>query len=419
MAVAAGCGRHGKEAPKGGTTVPPSQTKLKRNVDLAQVQVQNLPSEVETVGYLDAEGQTDIAAGVTGVVDEVLFREGQWVDKDTILVKVDQKRYLAAAEVARANEVRAESNLDLAKVREKISTSAGIGTSAEDKAMTSGAAKVAAAELASARAARILAEHNLFRSQVRAPYAGQINQRRITPGTYLEEKTVIGTIADVSRLRLVGFIPEKAAPMVRQMVRQEEQTRTAWLLGSWLASPWSGLAASAADCNGNCPASFKLAFTLRPFPQKVFHGRIFYLSTVASPDTHMFECKAEVPAEGSGTELRPGYTAKIRCPLPGRPTSYVIPEESVKASERGFIVFRPTPLYNKDGTVEWVAEQLTVQLGVRKPGFVEVLEGLAPGDWIVRKGAEALENNTPIQFPEELTPRVKEQHEANHRREGR
>ena len=102
-----------KEAPKGGTDVPPSQAKIKRNVALTQVREEKLNSFVDTVGYLEAEGQTDIAAGVSGVVDEVLFREGQYVDRDTILVKVDQRRYVTALDVAKANEARALAAVSL------------------------------------------------------------------------------------------------------------------------------------------------------------------------------------------------------------------------------------------------------------------------------------------------------------------
>src|SRR5262245_928005 len=90
-----GCNRHGKEAPKGGSDVPPHKTNLKRNVELARAEQRSLVYCVETVGVLEAEGQTDIAAGVTGIVDEVLFREGDLVDTDTVLVKVDQRRYTA------------------------------------------------------------------------------------------------------------------------------------------------------------------------------------------------------------------------------------------------------------------------------------------------------------------------------------
>jgi hypothetical protein len=39
-----------------------------------------------------------------------------------------------------------------------------------------------------------------------------------------------------------------------------------------------------------------------------------------------------------------------------------------------------------------------------------VLQGLAPGEWIVRKGAEALENATPIQFPEEQENQILARH---------
>src|SRR4051812_23600739 len=85
IAVLAGCGRRGHDAP-GGASSPPAKARLKRNVELAPVKKERLTSYVETVGYLDAEGQTDIAAGVSGVVEEVLFREGDWVVKDETLL---------------------------------------------------------------------------------------------------------------------------------------------------------------------------------------------------------------------------------------------------------------------------------------------------------------------------------------------
>ena len=49
--------------------------------------------------------------------------------------------------------------------------------------------------------------------------------RKVTPGTYLEEKAVIGTIADLRRLRLVGWVPEKAAPTARELMIQENRQR--------------------------------------------------------------------------------------------------------------------------------------------------------------------------------------------------
>src|SRR5262245_57700838 len=92
LAALAGCGKHGAGLPH----TSPAKAKLKRNVELAQASDEKMTSTVETVGYLDAEGQTDIAAGVSGVVEEVYFREGDWVVKDqTVLVRVEPKKYEA------------------------------------------------------------------------------------------------------------------------------------------------------------------------------------------------------------------------------------------------------------------------------------------------------------------------------------
>lgn len=431
----AGC-RRGHDAP-GGAVVPPSKTRLKRNVDLVRVKQDKMNSYVETVGYLDAEGQTDIAAGVSGVVEEVYFREGDFVERDkTILARIDPKKYEALLSQAEANLKKAEANivrveavskkadsvirdaqqtLDLRRVMLDNIRRAGRSVKGEErqeaeamsemmaarldvakaeKAVTSADIEAARKEASAARAMYDLAKHNHDRSFVRAPYTGQINQRKITRGTYIEDKTVIGTMADLSRLRLVGYIPERATPIVRAMLLREKETRAGFLTGALFAGPLAFLAAIQTDLEGATPPG--LEFTARPFPDRVFYGRIFYLSTVANPDTHLFECKAEVPTHGVAAELRPGFTAKIRCPLPGRPSSIIVPEEAVRASERGFIAFRPRMMTNKEGESEYFAEAVPLELGQREPGWVEVLKGLRPGDTIVRKGAEALEEGTPL-----------------------
>ena len=223
----------------------------------------------------------------------------------------------------------------------------------------------------------------------------------VTRGSYLEDKSVIATMADLSRLRLVGFIPEKSAPIARAMLSEEQRIRTVFLAGAVTAGPYAALAAVACELAGEIPAKFPLEFRLSAFPQAKFYGRIFFLSTVASPDTHLFECKAEVPRHGLAAQLRPGFTAKITCPLPGRSSSVIIPEEAVRASERGFVAFRPRAVPSKTDEPEYVAESVPLELGQRKPGWVEVLSGLRHGDWIVKRGAEALEDGTPMSVPAE------------------
>lgn len=398
----AACSKQGLDAPKGGADIRPSQMKLKRKIELTQVGRQPFQASIETVGHLEPEGQTDIASGVSGVVDEVLFREGQWVDRDTLLVKVDQKRYKASLDSALAVEKKAEAALAISRDLEGLTRLAGAGSSGEDRVRASGNTKLADAELGQARAARELALHNYNRSQVRAPYAGQINQRKITVGTYLEDKTVIATIANLTEIRLVGFIPEKSTPELRAALDREEGIRAAWLLSNCLGNPLQAVVAGFVDGEGLLPFGYEMKFTLRAIPNEVFVAKLFFISSVASPDTHMFECKGLIRPGQNHAKLRPGFTAKIVCPLPGKSDAIVVPEEAVRASEKGFIVFVPSPRQTPDGGLEWVAKPKTLQLGLRKPGLVEVLEGLAPGDWIVRRGADALEEGTPVDISKEV-----------------
>jgi RND family efflux transporter MFP subunit len=459
------CGR-GHGAPTGGANTSPAKVKLQRLVDITPVQQRSIVYHVETVGVLEAEGQTDIAAGVSGLVDEVLFREGDEVTPGTVLVKIDQARYEAEEAAARASLERAQATLELANDLHNRNERLGRGASDEERVKSRGAVRVADAELRAAQAMLIRARHNLERSRVRAPYAGRINKRMVAKGTYLEDKTVIATIADLSKIRLVGYVPETAAPTVRKALNEQAQRLPLLKAGLPLAgvgpgqAPWAGALGMHLAHKDYVPSGSDPEFELLALPGQKFVGRIFYMSTVGAPDTHMFEAKAEVlgweaprptvPAwasrapwvglaaggglglrgawgglgaappraalvpERPGLELRPGFTAKIRFPMRSSHTAVVIPEEAGKweaarASEHGFIAFVPVPerdergrvLKDRDGQVQWVAERRTLELGYRAPGWVEVRAGLAPGEWVVRRGADTLENGTPLQIAEE------------------
>ena len=75
-------------------------------------------------------------------------------------------------------------------------------------------------------------------------------------------------------------------------------------------------------------------------------------------------------------KLWPGFTAKIRFPLRSNPNACVVPEEAVRASERGFIAFVPVQQTREDGKLEWVARARMLELGFRADGWVEVRQGV-------------------------------------------
>src|SRR5262249_8629888 len=160
-------------------------------------------------------------------------------------------------------------------------------------------------------------------------------------------------------------------------------------------------------------------------------ARMFYMSTVANTDTHMFEAKAEIlgyrPAVISplghyllglsearirdlqaglflaaalanspvpaltahfakkppdpGTSLfRPGMPAKLYFNLRSNPEALIVPEEAVRATERGFVAFVPERRTRDDGQDEYIARSRTLELGFRAEGWIEVKSGLRLGE---------------------------------------
>ena len=439
--IGAGCRHEG-----GAKASAPKRVVLERNVDLATVERKALVYRVETIGVLEAEGQTDIASGVNGVVDEVLFREGDEVKAGDVLAIIDKERYQADKDLARANEDRAKENLNVMREIAIRAERAGTALSPEDRVRAIGNYKVADAEFRSTQAAHARAHSNLMRSRVKAPYDGRINKRLVTKGTYLEEKTPIATIADLSRMRLVGYVPESAAPVLRDMLATQDDRLFASRLGLALAgatapTPWHQVMPFCVLQTDIVSSGFDPEFEVFALPGQVYLARVFYMSTVGNIDTHMFECKAEVlgwrhdtsnkstaPKKNGDDEkkalepilpislsspkpavkrsldvfstpkLWPGFTAKIRFPMRSSPNAAVIPEESIRNTEKGFIAFVPEEKKRSDGGSDWVARARVLDLGFRGEGWVEVRRGLAIGERIIHRGAEALEDGTPIRF---------------------
>ncbi|HVJ81051.1 MAG TPA: efflux RND transporter periplasmic adaptor subunit [Planctomycetia bacterium] len=364
----AGCGG---TAPKGGAEAPPSAVKLARQVTVAKVEQRDLAYVVDTVGTLEPIRQTNIAAGVTGIVDEVLFREGDVVKAgETVLARIDQPKYRAAAELAVANENRAMARLQL--LEDLLRRNTGLrrqgALSEVEQVQAQMDVQMAKAELASAAAAKRLAEITLDKSRVRAPYAGQLNSRKIAVGDYVKEETVLATIADLSQLRVTTYVPELAAPRVR--------------IGD------------------------RFTFTLEALPGREYRAKIVFLSTVADPQTHMFECKAEIDEPDAA--MRPGLFARVKIATDKRTGACVAPEESVRPSENGFVIFVPKNVAKSGGGSQLVAEARTVQIGFRRPGFIELLGyrrpgssamvKFEPGEPVVAKGAEALVDGVPLEI---------------------
>ena len=197
LALAA-CGQ-GQQASNG----PPPPT-----VTVAKPAVRAVTDQDEYVGRFVAIDAVEIRARVSGYLDKIHFRDGQMVKQGDLLFTIDKRPFentLAQARAnlaqARANLAFAESDLDRGKQLVRERTISEQVFQQRTQAFGSAQASVAANEAAVKQA-----ELDLDFTDFRAPVAGRIGDRRVSPGNLVTggttgTTTMLGTIVSMDPIR--------------------------------------------------------------------------------------------------------------------------------------------------------------------------------------------------------------------------
>jgi len=192
---------------------------------------------------------------------------------------------------------------------------------------------------------------------VRAPVSGTVQSRDVATGQYAQPGTMLTTLVQREPL------------LIRFDIEETEAARIA--------------------------DGAKLTFTVEA-DERAWEGKVTHIAEVADPKSRLVRVTGEVTSP-ERDQLRAGGFAKVVVPVGGASTAPVIPELAIRASERGFLVFVV------DGDV---AHEKIVELGLRtSDGQVEVRKGLAAGELLVVRGAEALREGAKVKLAEPGTGR--------------
>jgi multidrug efflux system membrane fusion protein len=163
----------------------------------------------EYVGRFVAIDSVEIRARVSGYLDKIHFRDGQMVKQGDLLFSIDRRPFENTAAQVRANLAQAKANLAFAEsdlergrhlVRER--TISDQLFEQRTQAFRSAQASVQANEAAVRQA-----ELDLEFTELRAPVAGRIGDRRVSPGNLVAggvaaTTTLLGTIVSIDPIRL-------------------------------------------------------------------------------------------------------------------------------------------------------------------------------------------------------------------------
>jgi len=345
---------------KGGETAGPGakrgggfdRSKIAFPVDVEQVKLKSLVYSVNAVGSVDAFETVQVTARVSGVVDRVLFSEGSPAALGQVLVEIEPERYKLSVEAAQAAQEKAEAAkadavAGLKRRESVINETPGLIPGEELETWRTKVA-LANSDVALAKAALNQANLNLHDAYVRAPFYGILQSRTVQTGQYVQTGTVLATLVRRDPLLLRFKAPEREAAQIR--------------------------------------IGMKALFKVRD-DSRQFAARIVHVAAAADDVTRLVAVTAEVN-DNRGRALRPGSFAEITVPVSSERQAPVIPQTSIRASEKGFLAF----VVAGDK-----AEERILTLGLRTAdGQVEVLSGITPGEIVVIRGGEALRNGVLV-----------------------
>ncbi len=202
---------------------------------------------LQATGYVTARRSATVSTQITGTLTEVLFEEGDRIQKGQVLARLEDHALRAALDMARANVKSAQANIDATRAqllqaqsdlkRQDELAASGMSTkqAAEQArtAVTAYAAQLEArrreADAASAQAAQ--AQVNFDYTVVKAPFAGVITAKAAQVGEIVSPlsagggftRTGVGTIVDMESLEVdvdvnEAYIGQVKADMPAQAV---------------------------------------------------------------------------------------------------------------------------------------------------------------------------------------------------------
>lgn len=338
-------------------------------------------SMLDASGYVVARRLATVSAKTIGRVVEVAIEEGQRVEKDQIIARLDDANARAMLDQARAQLAQAEASLEAARValedarpifqRNEQQMKAGVisaqtfdtARATFNAAQTDYQVRLRAVELA--RAGVEVAERNLEDTIVRAPFGGIVTVKAAQPGEIVSPSTAgggftrtgIGTIVDMDSLEVEVDVSEN---FINRVHPDQPATIKLNAYPDWEIPAYVIAVIPTAD---RSKATVKVRVGFKERDARILPdmgARVSFLSTPTAAD------------DGSIQSVR----------------AVVVPSEAVKANGDNGTVF----IINGDDTVE----RRVVRLGARTQDGQLVLSGLMGGMRVAVGNLDALTDGAKI-----------------------
>jgi RND family efflux transporter MFP subunit len=347
-ALLAGCGQNPGAVPAQPPPVVTVATPVKRTI----------VDEDEYVGRFVAVEAVEVRARVSGYLEKVHFEDGQAVKQGDLLFTIDKRPFQNTLDQARANVQTAKSNLEYTQadlergrqlVRDKTITEQVFGQRMQ-------AFRNAQAAVAASEAMVRQAELDLEFTELRAPIAGRIGDRRVTPGNLVTggtggNTTLLATIVSSDPIRLEFTFDEASLLRYERLGRGGKEHTTAI-------------------------AAVPVRAKLIDEPDFSHIGRMDFVDNVIDRSTGTIRGRAQF--SNSDGLFTPGMFARVQVPGSAPYEALMVPDAAIGTEQvRKFIY-----VIGADD----VAKQVYVTLGQVVDGLRVIKDGVSENDRVVVNG---------------------------------
>ena len=330
------CGSSSKkdpqQQPKGGPDGAGNRPPVRADAYIVRTKL--LLDNIEIPGSLVSNETTEIHPEVAGRITGIYFKEGGFINKGALLVKLNdadlqaqKRKLLVQLQVARQNENRSEQ---LLKIQ---------GISKQDY-------EAVALQVTNVNADLAVVETQIEKTNLRAPFTGKLGLRMVSVGAYVSPTTVITTMSQPNQLKLDFTVPERYINQIS---------------------------------NGKF-VNFKIDGSDRTYAAKVIATE-----SNITQDTRTLQVRATVTGTTAG--LVPGNFAKVTLDFQPDPNAIVIPSQAIIPQARGKKVY----MYS-GGKAKFV----DVTTGIRDSANVQIMSGLKAGDTVLITGLLALKPDAKV-----------------------
>jgi membrane fusion protein (multidrug efflux system) len=291
--------------------------------------------EIEAVGTTRANESVQVTSKASNVVRAIRFTDSQQVARGEVLAEMDSAQ--AEAALAEAEARLADSESQFNRTRDLVAR----------ELLSKAELDQVQAQLRADQARVAAARAGLEDTVIRAAFDGRTGFRQVSVGSFVSPGTLITTLDDTSIIKLDFTVPENYLFMLKP-----------------------GLSVSASSAG---------------LPDRTFVGRVTNIESRVDPVTRSITVRAEIP--NPDDTLRQGMFMTVK--LEGEPAPALLVPEGAIVPEQG----RTYVFVVRDDT----AKKREVRIGKRRPGEVEIVDGLADDDRVIVEGTQNVRDGSVVE----------------------